>query len=267
MEDELDIRDLISALWRKKWIILIVTIISLIFAIIISGKKVDIITTNSNDKKNKKITYVESNFMFSRTKKSILVDDVSGNADRLVINEGVVTSLRKLATSRDFLKQTVNSLGFSEITDISELQSNIILFSDSDILTLLVINKNEELALMLSEKILEELENKAKILYEIDEIITVDQPMALDENEVKKLGDKLTTSNTIVKGDSQKVNKTSITFSKKKLILITAVGFVAICCVVVVIELFGNSIKKEETLEKITNLKTLAKTPNLLLDS
>ena len=125
MEDELDIRDLISALWRKKWIILIVTIISLIFAIIISGKKVDIITTNSNDKKNKKITYVESNFMFSRTKKSILVDDVSGTADRLVINEGVVTSLRKLATSRDFLKQAITNLGFFKTYKTNSLMLNL----------------------------------------------------------------------------------------------------------------------------------------------
>ena len=130
MEEELDIRDLISALWRKKWLILIVTIISLIFAIIISGKKVDIITTNSNDKKDEKITYVESNFMFSRAKKSVLIDNTSGTADRLVINEGVVTSLKKLATSRDFLKQAITNLGFLETTDISELQSNIILFSE-----------------------------------------------------------------------------------------------------------------------------------------
>ena len=266
MEEELDIRDIISALWRQKWLILIVTVISFAFAIMISSEKVDIITTSPNDKKNKEVSYVESNFMFSRMKKSILVNNVVETTDRLVINDEIIASLRKLATSRDFLKQSINSLGFSETVDLSDLQSNIILFSDSDILTLLVGSENEDFALKLSEKILEELKNKVKILYEIDEIIVIDKPSTLNEDEVKSLEDKLATSTT-VSGSAQKVIKTSKTFSKKKVILVTAVGFVAICGIVVVIEIFNNSLKNENTLEKITNLKVLARIPNSKLNT
>ena len=49
MEQELDVKDLIFSLWRKKYIILLVTIISFIIGFLLFGRSSDkVSSTNTN---------------------------------------------------------------------------------------------------------------------------------------------------------------------------------------------------------------------------
>ena len=53
MEQEIDIKDLILALWRRKLIILIVTIISFVIGFLLFGKSGKNVASNSNNRKDK----------------------------------------------------------------------------------------------------------------------------------------------------------------------------------------------------------------------
>ena len=66
MEEEIDIKDLMVVLWKKKWIILITTIVFFIIGIILYGsdKKVDNIQGANFGNLN--ASFAETDFMLAR---------------------------------------------------------------------------------------------------------------------------------------------------------------------------------------------------------
>ena len=261
MEQELDIKDLLLALWRKKLIILVVTIISFCVGFLLYGR-------NSNSSSNKKIediNYSETNFIFSGKDRTVIANNSTTieTNEKLVVNDELLTSLKKIATSRDFLKDAVNNIGVSEKVDIEDLQENIKIISNSDVITLIVGSKNKDIALNLPEKILNEIENKSKIIYSIKNLIVVDEPEIVENEKVEKLENEIAESKNTTNTNNSKEESGP---SMKKVILITIVGFVGICGIIVVMELFDSSIKNEEFLEEITKCKNLGIINNLNQD-
>lgn len=194
--------------------------------------------------------------MFSRIDKKIVNNNVIEGTEKLIIDDKTISSLKKFATSRDFLSEAIDNIGISEDVDIEKLQENISILSNSDVITLVIGSENEELALKLPKEILKEIESKSKVLYDIKNLIVVDEPEIVDSDKIKKIENETATSENTNTTAIIKVEKTP---SMKKVILITAVGFVGICGIVILLEIFDNSIKNEEFLEKITNSKVLGR--------
>lgn len=260
MENELDIKDLIMALWRKKWLILIITVISFIISFLLFGGSSKTLNNEEN------LKYSETDFIFSRMNRTILVNNTVETTEKLEISNQVLSSLKKIVTSRDFLENAISDLQLSKDINIEKLQDNINILSNSDVITLIIGSENKELALKLPEKIINEIKNKAEILFEIKNVIIVDETKIVNVDKIKKIEKEIAetslndSSIPEVKILPSEKNGSS---DKKKIILITAIGFIATCGIIVVIELFDTSIKSEEFLEKITNLKVLGRIPNI----
>ena len=230
MEEEIDIKDLFLAIWIKKWIILGVTFIFLIFGLIMYARGLKNNTTVlkrtvSKSSENLNLCYVETNFMLSRGKSVKLEEDYVQSTYKLNIDAGVITNLNQFATSKQFLETVLKSLGYGEEIDIDDVKSNIIIFGNgnSDVITLIVGFENEGSAIDISQKILDELRDKIDKLYEIEEIITIDGPEVLNKKEIKALEEKIVNPDSIVEKDDNKNENSKA--SKKKVILIAGVRF------------------------------------------
>ena len=265
MEEEIDIKELIIALWRKKVVILIVTCIFFILGFILYGRNnaespnESKIIANSGEIKN---NCFETDFMLSRgTAKEL--DGVT-TTYKLTIDAGVITNLNKFATSKNFLESILSDMNLTNSIKVEELQDHIVILGNgtSDIITLLVTYGNEDEAAEISNRILLEVTNKVNKLYKIDELVVIDGPKKLDKEEFDELEKTLNSDETIVEqGKETNQDDTANKPSKKKVVLITMIGFVLACGTVIIIELFNSSVRNQEQLENVTGLRTLVRIP------
>lgn len=266
MEDEIDIKDLFLVLWRKKVIIIIVTIICILLSVFLysGNKNVKNRIFNIDSKAEDEIvsSFIQTNFIFARgTNKEL---DGIKSTYKLNVDDGVITNLNEFATSTLFLNKILEKNDFSNVISAEDLKNNINIVKNgsSDIITLIVsIRKiNKEDALDISNKILDEITNKINILYEINEIIVIDGPKEVDviENE-----SEISEANS--KNDLQIINEQNLSL-KKKIVLFAIIGFVLSSGVLIIIELFSNSVKSQIQLESVTKQRTLVKIPKSKLD-
>lgn len=269
MEEEIDIKELLLALWRRKIIIIIVTCLFFVIGVCLYGrtiiKKTDskIVANEEELKENVDNCYVETDFMLSRgTNKEL--DGVTSTY-KLTIDAGVITNLNRFATSTSFLQNALNQLSLVPKIDINDIKDNIIVFRNetSDIITLVVVNEDEEVAAKISNAILIELTNKISKLYGIEELIIIDGPKRLEQEEIEELEDRTKNNNLHEEDEKEKTDsETKPSGSKKKVVLVTAAGFVLACGVIIVIELLDDSVRNEKQLESVTHIKTLVRVPN-----
>ena len=249
MEDEIDIKDLFFALWRKKILIIVITCVFLVIGIFlnINSEKKDEKAVISNE--NSDLLYVETDFMLSST---IQKDRNENNSSHnLKIDSEIVANLNKFAKSDTLLNNIISEINFNKAIDVETLKNNIYIYGDenSSMLTLIVLNDDEEKAAEISNKIIVELSEKTNQIYDIREIVIIDGPKQLDKKDIELLKEKISNVNIDEKTDN--------VWTKKKVVLLTVVGFVLACGVVVIIEIFDDTVKNENELEKNTNLKTL----------
>ena len=235
MEDEIDIKELLLALWRKKVIIIVVTCLFFVIGICLYGRT---ITKKTNNKKatsesiNKSgNSYVETDFIFSRGVNKEL-DGVTSTY-KLTIDAGVIANLNKFATSTAFLQGVIDQLPSAQKLDVNDIKENIMVLGNGtgDIMMLVVINEDEEVAAKISNAILIELTNKINKLYKIEELIVIDGPKKLNEEEIVKLNETLDELNS-KETEGAEIQNASSGMSKKKVVLITAAGFVLACGVI-----------------------------------
>ncbi len=279
MEEEIDIKDLMVALWRKKIFIIVATIIFLIIGVILYGrntksKKVDI---NEDEVQVSSVEFEEitlSEMKFSKTKfileRGIAESQEYQTTYKLSIDNSVISNFNEFAKSTSFLKSTLEKIGYTEEFNIDDLKNLIsITGGGSDVITLTVGFKDQENAIKISNEILSELTNKTNTLYRIEKITVIDGPTALDEEENDEMINSIALGATVNKKENKEVAPEvdkEESSPKKKIILVTVVGFVLACGFVIVRELFDETIKSEETLEKVTNSKTLVKLPKTEFD-
>ena len=269
MEEEIDIKDLIIELWRKKWIIVIVT---LVFAIIGLVKYGNFGKTNNSvlNKSNASKEYVAAmTFMLGKERRVTSVEEQvalnngstipttssSTNEYKITVDDSLVATLNEIVKSKTVLESVINDLGLEKIS-AAELSKKVEInkVNTSDFLRILVKYTDKEKCTEIVTKIMEYALPKAYSIYNISSIIELDELHILDEDEITEIANEQASEpNTVI--TSGKVS----TGSKKKMVLVTAIGFVLSCGVIVVLELFNNSIKNEEELEKSTKLKTLVK--------
>ena len=269
MEEEVDIKDLLIALWRKRIMIIAVTLVFLLIGVLLYGrtnmssKNKKTIISAKNDTEEIDMCYVETDFIFSRgTYKEL---DGVNSTYKLTIDAGVITNLNKFATSTTFLERVLSEIPLAQEIAVDDMKENIKVLGNGDVMILIVANQNEEVAVRVSDAILLEITSRIHTLYMIEELMVIDGPRILEEEEIKELDDKIN-SKTVVTENAQVGDASSETAAKsspkKKIILVTAVGFVLACGVVIVMELLDSSVKNEKQLEMATNAKILARIPN-----
>ena len=237
MENEIDIKEFMLALWRKKVIIVVITIVFLVIGLLLYGG----INKNTSNKavSSDKYEYVETDFLLKRGVE-INYQGIR-STHRIAVDENLLQNLNSFVKSENFLNSILAELKIDE--KANEYKGNITISSnkDGDIVKLYVAAKDEKTAKEISNLVLTEIEEKTGELYESQGIIVIDGPNKIDKESLNK---ELSTGG-----------------SKKKVILITVIGFVLACGYVIVVELFDSSVKGDEQLEKATKVKTLVRIP------
>lgn len=249
VESNLDFKDLILCLWRKKFLIIIITIIFAIFGILKASNTASILSKSFED------TYVsQTKIIIGNTEKKIISiqdnnENKSDNQDRIEtiatsVSEEKAQTFEQILKTNEILNSVIKELNLNLKT--SELKRAISLEKDlkSYILILTVKHNNEKQAIEIAKLLIEKLEKKLNEVYRIENISVIDTPRILTSNEVDSLF---------------LANKPSLL---KQGIKYSAVGFILVCGVIVILEIFNNSVTDEKQLENITKLKNLAKLRN-----
>lgn len=267
MEEEISIKDLMAAIWRKKTIILGVTLIFFILGVVIYGKSdnKEITKIDETSGSEEELSYyMKTDFVFARGENSEL--DGAKTTYKLTIDTAVITNLNSFAKSKNLLENILSKINCND--DLKDIQSGIRVVTNgtSDVMALIVGAEKEEDAIKITEEILQNFQYNITKMYQINEINVIDGPTEIDKSEIADLEDKSIQNITPANGGfSTDIPQQEISPSKK-IVLITGIGFVLACGIVVVIEIFSSSVKNEATLERATNLRILVKIPKTNLD-
>ncbi len=255
MEEELDIKELFIALWNKKIFIIIITFICMIFGFFKYN-----VFKEFNEKKilNAKEEYIAgTNFVVGE--KNIDIPENYENITDLKLKEKVIIDDNLVATYEQLLKKRSNFEKLIEELnldlEIEDLEKMVIFrrINNSEVLEIDVIYEDEEIAQKISISLAKILEQDLKEIYNISGITLLDTGKLINKDEFS----------TVKEADTSTQKSSSI----KKTIIITAIGFCVACGIVIVLEIFDNTVKNENSLEKTSKLKTLAVIPNSVQDN
>ena len=269
MEEELSLKELIITLWKNKLFILIITIIFLLVGIY-KYKNADI---NVIEKDNKIITAEEQisateSFILGKINKYTTIEGQQVLENGQVINiienqteqEDVEYKKKMLSTFNEILKTpALLSEIISELKldiELEDLEQVITLtqISNSDILRILVKYDNEQTAINIVNKLVEKLERELERTYNIESIIIVEDARIISETELQQI---LIDSENVDGIDNAITGNVNNSKSKLQLVIYPIVGFVLSCGLIVIVEIFSNTVKNEKQLEKYIKLKNL----------
>lgn len=294
MEEEINIKDLVVVLWRKKVIIIIATLVFSLIGLFLylkgdktvvddSNKKADntIVednydNNNDDEEDDKEFFYAITSFMFDIGKSETIEYDNEGGTVttqttfKLGIDDNVINNLNNFATSNTFINSVLEKIEFDEEEKYSNIKSNIIFYKNGpgDIINLIVRLNNKDNCIELSNMILDEVKIQINKLYKISDLIILDSPTIIEDEDELELISKVYKNDKKVENDKKGENdnstqngKTIVSKSKKKIVLFAALGFSLSCFCIIIKELFDETVKNETELEKATSLKTLTVIP------
>lgn len=209
MEEQLDIKDFLVALWKKKKFILIVTIIFFLLGFIKYGNfsiSKEIMSKNEISKNEEyiaetsfvlgneeKITTSKGN-VFLDSGETVPTESVSSSENRIVVDESLLETYTDILTSKSLVNGIIEELDLK--IDNTELIKSIALLrtEKSNLLKIYVKYNDLELCLKIAQKLIEGLTSRINEIYNTKTIV-IDEASIISESEVKLLGDVLKTSN------------------------------------------------------------------------
>ena len=219
MEEQLDIKDFLVALWKKKKYILIVTIIFFLLGFIkygnISFSKENI---SKDENLNNEVFIAETSFVLGNegkittSKGNIFLDSgetlptesISTSENRVIIDDSLIATYTDILTSRSLVNEIIEELNLK--IDNSELIKSIVLLRNekSNLLKIYVKYNDENTCLKIAQKLVECLTAIINELYNTKTVI-IDKASIINENEIKLLGNVLKSLNTqsLVGGNKQ----------------------------------------------------------------
>ncbi len=275
MEEELDIKELFIAIWNKKLFIILITVIFALIGII----KYDVLGFKAKKDSlvdNKTLYTVGTSFIIGDSTKIVKTTTETLNDNGQVVNLNEISTISEkikvdanmVITYEELIRKEENMEFLLKEFDIEmkleELQKLCYLRNvpNSNILKVYVKYTDKEIAKKMANLLREMLEKDVKQLYNIENISLINSAEVLNDNEIEniEINNNNTTNTT---KNLSKVEKSP----KEKMIILVFLGFFLSCGGVVILEIFNNSVKNEESLEKATKLKTLANIPNSTLDN
>lgn len=226
MEEEINLKEILNGIWKRKIIIIIITIIAFIFGFLCSTQKIEL-TTNSENKK-----------IFARTSFTV------APTEDYKITETTANTYQKIIKSTHNMESIVEKLNLDiEPKKLAE-SLQIIRIDYSDVIEISVIN--EELVEN-SEDILNEVLNiinsEIQSAYSIDSIYVIETPIIVNSNI----------------SNETRVQENDINI--KKIFVITLAGFIIGMVCVIGLEIIDGTIKNEKQIIndlKISNLAIIS---------
>ena len=223
--EEIDLREILSILWERKFEIIILVLVFTILGALFSYTLIEpeytsyttVLLTQVNDKttdSEKKITQTD-----------------------LTLNSNLVPTYSELIKSKAILTRVIDSLNISGLTE-SDLRKNISVTSitNTEMIKIAVTNNNPNYAETIANKIAEVFSDKIEDIYKINNVYVVDKAEAsIDPSNINHPRD---------------------------IIIAGAIGIAFAICYALVVNMIDNTVKTEEDIEKLTGLMILASIPN-----
>ena len=227
MEEEINLSELLSAVWKKKYLIMFILAIFIIIGIVYT----EIIVT---PKFTASTTLLLVNKSDSDTSSKALDTTMSTN---LTVNSKLVSTYSELIRSKNVLREVRSNLHIVDEFDETNLKKSIKVSSveGTEIIKIDVTLKNAENASVIANEIAAVFSNKVKEIYKIDNVYVVDKAETPE-----------TPSN---------INHI------KDICIFTLIGLVIGVMAALVQNMFDTTIKSEEDIERLYSLPTLAIIP------
>lgn len=226
MEEEIDLKELFNVFWKKKGIIILVTILFMIMGVgytkYFVTPKYKSATTLLLAQNNSQGTSSEMN--------EITQTDVN-------LNQTLVSTYSVLVKSKNVISQTLQNLNMTYL-DEEEVRKNISVkaVEDTQVIEITYVNENPRIAYLITDEL-------AKVFSEIVvvEIYNINNVYIVDKAEL----------------ESEPYNVNHI----KDILIFAIGGFGLSCAVIFVFSLFDTTVKTQEDVEKKTGLAVLAQIP------
>lgn len=225
--EELNLKDLLTVIKRKKISIIVIIVISIIAGIIYTYNC-------TKPLYNSTATIILGKVSSSVTGQNL---DNSGTITEsdLTLNSSLILTYSELVKSRTIMKQVKANLG----TDISieTLMTSVSVdrVNNSDLLAISVSNPSGQMAKDIVTKVVEVFSEQVKEIYKIDNVYVIDEPTVptepynIDHN--------------------------------KDIIIFTCLGFIVACIYVFIYNLLDNTVKTGEDIEELLKVKNLITIP------
>ncbi len=221
MEEEIDFRKLLSLIWAKKWIIVLITIISCVLGGIYS------------------FFIVEPEYTAYTS--MLLVQNNSGDgattvtSQDITINKSLLSTYQALATSKAVVREVINNLNLKMTEDQLKKAIKVEDITDTQMLKVSVTSPSKEIATEVANELTRVFSKMVAEKYKIDNISVI------DEAELPQ-----TASN---------INH------KKTIAIFTIAGFVLALGVIVVLNILDNTIDGAKSIEDSLGVPVVAELP------
>lgn len=225
--EELDLKELFSIFWNKKFEILLITLITMFIGVIYSYFYVVPVYKSAT-----KLVLVAQSSSGTEVKQDGTITQADVN-----LNSKLVSTYSEIIKSKTILREVVNSVGIEGLTE-SNLKNNISVqnVKDTEVIEITVKNLNPNDAAQIANKIAEVFSEKVVEIYNISNVYILDRAEANN-------------------------NPSNINHSKD-IVIFAFIGLVISVGVVLIVNMLDTTVKTEQDIENTTGLLVLASIPN-----
>ncbi|MCI9039309.1 MAG: hypothetical protein HFJ29_05515 [Clostridia bacterium] len=226
MEEEIDLKELFEVFWKKKAIIILVTIL---FAIIGLGYTKYFVVPKYKSATTLLLAQNNSQSSMDTTNEITQTD--------ITLNQKLVSTYGVLVKSKNVIGQVLQNLNMPNMNE-DEVRKNISVkaVEDTQVIEITYVNENPKIAYLITAELAKVFSEKVVVeIYNINNVYIVDKAeLAVEPYNVNHIKD----------------------------ILIFAIGgFGLSCAVIFIFSLFDTTVKTQEDVEKKTGLSVLAQIP------
>lgn len=227
MEEEIDLIELLNMVWKKKGIIIIVTIIFGLIGALYS------------------LQYKVPKYKSSTTL-LLAQNDVSGNNEMtneitqtdITLNQKLVSTYGVLVKSKTVLSQVLENLNMTSMKE-EELKQDISVSAveDTQVIEITYTNKDARVAYLVANELSTVFCNKVAEIYNINNVYIIDKA---------ELADEPYNMNVV-----------------KDILVFIVIGILISCIIIFIISLLDTTVKTPEDIERNTRLVVLAQIPEI----
>lgn len=244
--EEIDIKEMILILLNKKVFIIVTTLIFALVTFIVFSS-LNVIAEKKQFKEP--LYYAETNFIvgtaeiatteFDQTQEDSSAPVTITQKNRITQTTVLFKTYSELLKSKTSLNKIIKDLNLD--TDENNLAATISLsqLSDSDLLCLTVAYKDKEKVIQIADKLVSEFINNMKKAYATDQVAVIDKAYLLENSNVAT-------------SSIQNINNVP-----KFTIIAAVLGFIFSISIILLKEMFDDTIRNETLLEKISNSKNI----------
>lgn len=244
--EEIDIKEMILILLNKKVFIIVTTLIFALVTFIVFSS-LNVIAEKKQSKEP--LYYAETNFIvgtaeiatteFDQTQEDSSAPVTITQKNRITQTTVLFKTYSELLKSKTSLNKIIKDLNLD--TDENNLAATISLsqLSDSDLLCLTVAYKDKEKVIQIADKLVSEFINNMKKAYATDQVAVIDKAYLLENSNVAT-------------SSIQNINNVP-----KFTIIAAVLGFIFSISIILLKEMFDDTIRNETLLEKISNSKNI----------